>query len=452
MRIAVAAPHGCALSWYIRLLAEGHDVLVWIGDPKGGPYIKGRKIGTGLVPRVDGWTKLLRWAKEGVQARIPTIMMFESSHLGHYADEARKWGIYTVGGGSVCDRMEMDRPFGKKMAEEAGMQIPPYQSFPNLDATMAFAKSGQVKTAVYFKTDAYIADDCTQKCDDGEQLVEYLQSLKDQDLGSHFKNTLEEKIDGVAVSTERWWNGKAFVGPFFGLIERKKFMADEVGPSTGCAMNAVWIYPDTPMTAEALNWDALTHVFLKHEAPPCLYDVNAILTDGEAYFLEWCARNGFDSEPTGQMLYNDLGAWLWYVATGQGDGGGFKDDKIAMSIHLSVPPYPCQALEREQKESPVGVHINGKDLGNLYDGPFLPYEVMSENGQLMVGGPDGDVGLSAAIGYSLEDLAEQTYNFAKKGIRVPGLQFRPDAGEAIKEDAEKAYVEGFQDLPEGLYE
>lgn len=452
MRVAVASAFGHGLSWVKRLQDEGHDVLYWIGSEKGGPFIQARKVGTGIVPRVDGWVKLLRWAKEGVQARIPTLMLFDSSWLGAYADEARKWGIYTVCGGSVCDRLERERMFGKRVAEEAGMLIPPYQSFANLDATMAFAKSGQMKTAVYFKTDSYIADDCTQKCEDAEELVEYLESLKDQDLGTHFKNTLEEKIDGVAVSTERWWNGKSFVGPYFGLIERKKFMADEVGPSTACAFNAVWTYPDTPMTAEALNWDALSHVFLKHEVPPGLFDVNAILTDGEAYFLEWCGRLGYDSEPTGQMLYNDLGAWLWHVATGQGDGGGFVEGKIAMSLHLSVPPYPCEALEREQKESPVGIHINGKDLGDLWSGPFIAYEVLSEDGKLMVGGPGGSVGLSAAVGDSLEELAEQTYEFAKKGIRVPGLQFRNDAGEAIKEDAEKAYAEGFTDLPEGLYQ
>lgn len=452
MRFAIASAYGWGISFAKRLLDEGHEVLYWIGSSKGGPYIENRKVGTGIIARCDGWGPLLAFAKDGVKNRIPTLMFFDSSGMGRYADEARRAGIHVVGGGEVCDRMEKDRAFGKLIAEEAGMNIPEYESFPNLAATIAWAESGKMLVPHYFKPDIYISDDCTQKCDDAEELISYLESLKDQDITPNLKNIMEEKVEGVAVSTERWWNGKAWVGPYFGLIERKKFMNDEVGPSTGCAFNAVWAYADTPMTAVALNWDALGFELAKRNAPPCLYDVNAIIADGEAWFLEFCARCGYDSEPTGQMLYRDLGKWLWYVATGEGDGGGFIEDKIAVSLHLSVPPYPCEGLEREQKESPVGVHINGKNLGNLWSGPFIGYEVLAEDGQLMVAGPAGSVGLSAAIGDSLEDLAEETYEYAKKGIKLAGLQFRGDAGEAILEDAEKAKLEGFSDLPEGLYQ
>jgi phosphoribosylamine-glycine ligase len=449
VRIAIADRFGGCLSWAKRLHDEGHTVLWWIGSEKGGPCEHNKKVGTGIVPRTNGWINLLRWCKEGIHAGEPTMMLFASSWMGKYADEARQAGIYVVGGGAVCDRMERERDYGKKIAEEAGMILPPYESFPNLNATLAYAKGGNVVKPVYFKSDSYITDDVTQKCEDAEQLVEYLESFKDQDLGSHYKNTLEECVDGVAVSTERWWNGRAFVGPYFGTIEHKKLMNDEIGPSTGCAFNAVWAYQDDPQIAEALNWDAIATVFSKHEVPAGLFDANAILCDGEAYFLEWCARLGYDSEPTGQLLYKDLGAWLWYVATGQGDGGGFREG-LAVSVHLSVPPYPCDALDREQKESPVGVHVSG-NLGNLWSGPFIGYCVLAEDDQLMVGGPDGSLGLSAAVGDSLEDLAEEILDFAKNEIRVPGLQYRTDVAKCISEDAEDAREQGFEDLPKELY-
>lgn len=457
MRIAIASPHGCCLSWVKRLHDEGNDVLFYIGDGNSGApghTITAKRVGREIVPRTENYAHLIAWAKEGVARREPTMVFYASSHLGKLADAARKAGLYVVGGGAICDKMEFDRAFGKQLAQEAGISIPPYKTFPSLDATIAFAEqSGKNLPEVYFKTDSYIKDDCTKKCKDAHALVEYLKGLKDQDVPNGTKNELEQCVDGVAVSTERWWNGRAWIGPYFGLIERKKFMADEVGPSTGCALNAVWAYLDTPMTAESLNWEDLAGVFARHGVPAGLYDINAILSDGEAWYLEWCARLGYDSEPTGQLLYNDLGAWLWHVATGQGDGGGFQEGKIAMSLHLSVPPYPTQdAFDEHHKQSPLGAHINGKNLGNLWSGPFIGYEVMAENGVLMVGGADGDVGLSAAIGESLEELADETYEFAKEGIDLPGLQFRPDAGKAILEDAEKAKEEGFSDLPRGLYE
>lgn len=436
-----------------RLYDEGNDVLFYIGDgDASGSNISSKRVGREIVPRTENYAQLIAWAKEGITQREPTMVFYASSHLGKYADEARKSGLYVVGGGSICDKMEFDRPFGKEIAEEAGILIPPYQTFPTLDATIKFAEqSGAGMPEMYFKTDSYIKDDCTKKCKDAKALIEYLRGLKDQDVPNGTKNELEECIPGVAVSTERWWNGRAFVGPFFGLIERKKFMSDEVGPSTGCALNSVWTYKDDPMTAEALHWEDLAGVFARRGVPAGLYDINAILADGEAHFLEFCARLGYDSEPTGQLLYNDLGKWLWHVATGQGDGGGFKDG-IAVSLHLSVPPYPTQdAFDPHYKHSPLGAHINGESLGDLHSGPFVGYEVYAENGQLMVGGPDGDVGLAASVGDSLEDLAEQNYEFAKEGIDLPGLQFRNDAGEAILEDAKKARDEGFTDLPDELY-
>jgi hypothetical protein len=151
------------------------------------------------------------------------------------------------------------------------------------------------------------------------------------------------------------------------------------------------------------------------------------------------------------MLYGDLGAFLWHVATGQGGAPDVRDE-LAVSIHLSVPPYPSSDIVKiNDKKSPVGDHITG-EAGALYGPGFVAYEVYAENGVLMIGSPDGDVGLSAAVGDSLEDLAEQTYDFAKKRIEVSGLQFRCDCGEAILEDAEKARDEGFSDLSPSLYE
>jgi phosphoribosylamine-glycine ligase len=453
MRIAIASPHGCVLSWVKRLHDEGNDVLFHIGDgDSSGSAISSKRVGRNIVPRTENYNHLISWAKEGVAKGEPTMVFYGSSHLGKYADAARKSGLYVVGGGSICDKMEFDRPFGKQLAKEAGILIPPYKTFSKLSDTIKFAEeAGKSMPEVYFKTDSYIKDDCTKKCKDAKSLIAYVKSLLDQDVPDATKNELEECIDGVAISTERWWNGRAFIGPYFGLIERKKFMTDEVGPSTGCSMNAVWTYKDDPMTAEALHWEELAVVFAKHNVPAGLYDINAILKDGEAYFLEFCARLGYDSEPTGQMLYNDLGRWLWFVATGQGDGGGFREG-IAVSLHLSVPPYPTQdAFGPHFKHSPMGAHINGKNLGDLHSGPFIGYEVMAEDGQLMVGGPDGDVGLAACVGESLADCAEQNYEFAKDGIECAGLQFRSDAGKAILEDAEKALEEGFSDLPEELY-
>ena len=431
---------------------EGHDVLVWCGDEKdGGPKMltSHRKVGVGIVPRTDSWETLLEWAKEGAHYGLPTVMFFDGSGLGKLADQARKAGVYTVGGGSFMDRLEKDRTFGQRIAEQAGCKLPGFMEFESIDATIAFAKT-KLDRPVYWKTDTYIDADATKGADDPAELVEYLTWIRTKTRPG-IKNILQEKIDGPALSIARWWNGRAWIGPYQGDWERKKFMAGEIGPSTGCSLNAVWMYDsDRPQVAEAVCWEATTAAFLTAEAPPGIYDINALLSGGEAYFLEWTPRCGWDSEGASlTALFNNLGEWLWYVATGQGDGGGWTDE-IALAIRLSVPPYPSEHIERDDKASAMGVPVRG-DVGDLWSDGFVAYQLQwDEETELTVACAEGIVGLACATGYSVEDLGDEIKDFAKKRLRVPGLQYRDDAAKCVAEDTEKAKKEGFTDFPEGL--
>lgn len=452
MRIAIASNFGTGAGLWRRLVDEGCDVLVWVGeiDSNKSPQVllSHRKVGLGIVPRTDSWSALLHFAKTGMRANIPTVMLFDSSGLGPLADEARAAGIHVIGGGKFCDRLEFDREFGQKIASDAGCQLPPYQQFSSLDETIAFAKTS-LDQPVYFKTDTYIKADATKGCDTPDELIEYLEGLK-REARPNTKNILQAKIDGPALSTGRWWNGKAWVGPYSGDWESKAFMAGNIGPSTGCSFNAVWWYDqENPLIAQATCWDDLTPIFLKYAAPPGFYDANCVLAGGQAFFLEWCARLGWDSEPLGMCeLYENLSAFLWTVATGQGTLE--TRDELALSVRLSVPPYPSENVGRDDKASCVGVQVAG-DVGDLWSEGFIAYELQhdEENG-LTMAAPEGIVGLSAARGFSLEDLGETTLEFAKKRLRVPGLQYRNDAVETIQEMTKRAAKAGFTDLHEGL--
>lgn len=440
MRIAVASAFGCGVGLWKRLADEGNEVMVYIGDSEGGPVVSHRKVGQGIVQRTDSWYGLLAWAKEK-----ESMMLFDSSGLGNFADQARRAGVHVIGSGSFMDRLEKDRLFGQHIAERAGVKIPPYKEFGSLDETIAFARNG-LETGVYFKSDTYIDSDATHGADDSEELVEYLTWLKTK-TRNKIKNILQEKIDGFALSTARWWNGRSWIGPYEWTYERKKFMPGDVGPSTGCSLNAVGFYEDeNPLIAQALNWEETTSDFLKNEAPPGLYDINAIVNEGEAYFLEWTPRFGWDSEGTSFLLYPNFSEHLWHVATGQGEFE--QSDEIGFSIRLSVPPYPWEHGERDEKGTCVGVPIRG-ETGDLWSEGFVAYEVMQDEHGLAVAAPEGLVGLSAAVGSSVESLAQETLDFAKD-LRIPGLQYRNDAGACILEDAERTIEEGFDDIPDGL--
>lgn len=437
MRVAVATTFGCGLSWWRRLVDEGHSVRVWIQPPSH------KTVGDGLVEKSGTYDDLLSWAKEGALQREPTIMLFDSSGLGEKADAARRWGLSVVGGGSFCDRLEKDRVFGQKIAEKAGCRVPPYQEFGSIsDCASAAKKLGEKGS--YFKTDRYIDSDATHGADNGEQMHEYLSGLVRR-VGGHGSCILQEKIPGVPLSTARWWNGQSWVGPYEGTYENKKLMNDDVGPSTGCSFNAVWFYePEIPRIAELLGWEGLETDFRRQNAPPGLYDINAIVDeDGEAWYLEWTPRLGYDSELTSARLIPDLGAHLHAIATGRDMPPVY--DELAYAVRIGIPPYPWEHGEKNEKGSADGVEIYGAD--GLWDKHFIGCCVRDDDaGELAAAGPEGLIGLSLATGESLEDLHDEVIDFAKT-LRVPGKMYRTDGAKDTAEQAEKLVQAGIEVHP-----
>src|SRR5581483_10364453 len=49
---------------------------------------------------------------------------------------------------------------------------------------------------------------------------------------------VQRRVKGIEVSTEGWWNGKAWIN-FNHTFEEKRFMAGDLGPNTGCMGNVV---------------------------------------------------------------------------------------------------------------------------------------------------------------------------------------------------------------------
>ena len=238
----------------------------------------------------------------------------------------------------------------------------------------------------------------------------------------------------------------AFVGPFEGTYENKKFMNDDVGPSTGCALNAVWFYEMEPSVATSLGWANLESIFRQHRAPPGLYDINAVIDEnGDAWFLEWTSRLGFDSEPTSACLVSDLGMLLHGVATG-GALPGFDFDDVAYAIRLTVPPYPWEHAEKGQKGSPDGRSVRG--VKSLWQDAFIGYNLRKVDGRLEVAGPEGIVGLAIAVGDDLERLDEQTLD-AAESIECAGLQYRTD-GAANVAEAAKELLDAGVEVPTAL--
>lgn len=429
MRIAYHSEEMATLSWARRLVDEGHDVLVYNPTDKGTRLDQQRHIGTGIVPLARSREE---WMSHGM-ADPTTLWFFDCTDRGELADRLRRTGRRVVGAGSFMDRLENDRGFGTAFAKRCGITCPPERTFTKISSAIAWLKTNPQQESGdggwAWKPNQHLGCDCTVVAKNAEECIAELTSIA-RSKGDTHTGIVQERIPGVAMSTNWWWNGNAFVGPALGTLEKKKLMNDDVGPSTGCALNLVWMYTGYPKAALALQFERVGDAFRRVHAPPGLYDINAVFNRRGAWFLEWTPRLGIDSELASQRGITKLGAFLERLATG-GDVTDLMDsNRNYLSIRLSVPPYPGDDLKLDKSPS-MGVPVRGID--GLWDKHFVAVGIAKGSDGYEVADPNGFVGVALASGDYLKAMSREVLHFCKK-LQIRGLQYRTDAADAIGED------------------
>src|ERR1700733_5247935 len=230
MKFFVLSEFAYGVGVWKLLAADGHAVDVHIGQKEGGPRVSHRYVGEGIVPKTDSWRKFKEEAIMFATNVNGAIAVFDSSGLGDYAEELIKAGVPTICGGKFMDKLEKERDFSMEMMKNNGCNLPPYQCFHTLTETIqhvwhnrhkGLVINGEVVEKVYFKSNAFIDSDATRSADNPEDLIRFLRHVRSRTPDKRL-NMLQACIDGPDISTGRWWNSKAWVGPYLGTIEKKK--------------------------------------------------------------------------------------------------------------------------------------------------------------------------------------------------------------------------------------
>jgi phosphoribosylamine--glycine ligase len=419
---------------------EGHEVLFYVKmDHK-------NKMGQGIVPIA---TSLAQWRAWGMVDRS-TIYFFDQTHAGDLADELIKAGCTVIGAGGFMDKLELDRAFGTEIAQNVGILCPPTKNFNSISEVIAYLELNPPQEfgdgGWAWKPDKDIGCDATIVAPDSQQIIEHVEQIRRR-FGDGLKCILQEKIDGVAVSTARWWNGKTWVGPYEGTIENKKFMDKNLGPATGCSFNMVWFYRgDSPRIGLELHFEELAAVFRKYKAPVGLYDVNSILDSRGAWFLEWTPRLGIDSEITSQRGISKLGEFLHNLSFGLDVEQFFDTDQAYFDVRLTIPPYPNEIKAKDYKCPSIGTPIRGEDglWKNMFVLCGLAYN--EEQGLHSVA-DDGMIGFIVYQGNSIKKTFDKMYKYIKDKLKIPDLQYRTDAADVVLEDVKKMKSYGWELSP-----
>jgi phosphoribosylamine--glycine ligase len=400
---------GMPVIW--RLLREGHQVDLYTSKSQG------KKVGRGIVQQVESWRKGL----DDID-----VFVFDMVGNGAIADTLKQMGKTVFGGSSFHDSLELDRTFGLRIMQEAGIEVPETHTF-NFDAVKdaaRFLMRAQERYVIKPHDNAATIDTHVSKTPEETALV--LAHMKSRGADGDFE--LQRVIDGIEVSLEGWFDGTGFMSSTNITFEDKRLYAGDIGPNTGC-MGSV-VYESGGLLAEN-TLERATNVLSQNDYRGPI-DINLMVAaDGTAFGLEWSSRFGYNAiSALMAILDEDLGELIESVANGDSHGHLMNLSGWGAAIRLSVPPYPSTVTA---ENSPAGLPILEVDHSSQY---VAPADVTIEGRNWTVHGLDGVVLEISGVGNTIDEATEEAYSIVET-VNIPNVQYRNDIGERGK----KAYEE-----------
>jgi phosphoribosylamine---glycine ligase len=404
------AGDGCGLA--LRLQAEGHKCRIWIREPDGAERCEG------LIEKTD-------------DATFGDVVIADCTGFGDILDAMRENGRLVFGGSKLHDRLETDREFAREVMTHSGIATPDGQYFKGEtaweDARELISGDEATDSRLVFKPGGRLSGVLpSYVSSDNDDMLAMLEFFKSKMFGeAEFE--LQEFVEGIAISTEGWFDGTDFIRPFNHTIERKQLMNNDLGPSGGCTGNLVWLVDDEsdPLVQELLKLEE----FLAEHRYVGPIDLNAVVGESGISALEFTPRFGYDAFPT--FLYGLF----------ERDFGGFVSDMVrgrarmdlrsgfAAGIRISVPPWPS-----EDHLAEPGIPVRGwtsNDLKMIY-----PFDVKLQGDSLVTSGGWGIIGVVNGVDDSIAGAFDMAMRLAKKAM-IPDKQYRTDLAEICVSDYRK---------------
>ena len=393
MKFVIYSRSGDALALAPRLMREGNDV--WIYLERG----RASYDGTG-IPKLDKFV-----VPDGA------VVLMDMVGRGALVDDLRRRGIPVVGPGRFADRLELDRAWGATVMQATGIPIPPTRVFDSFDDGIRFAESA--KRGLFFKPHGNKPTAMTFGHDDPQVVARMLRYYARRWTGP-VRFELQDKVEGIELSIEGWFNGHDWLVPFNSTFEDKRLHAGDLGPNTGSMASVVWAWQHARPRIAKQTLLRLTRLLRKAGYIGPL-DLN---TKG-GLGLEFTARFGYDALwALIELLDVEVGRLLSDLARGQARQMPLKRD-VAFALRVLVPPEP-------DGRYPRGLPIQGVKFGDPH--VWLLDVMIDRDGELVTAGVDGVVAVVTGTGRTVEDARRQVFRRVHE-LRIPNMIYRVDAGE-----------------------
>ena len=418
----------------MRAIKAGHTVRYYLQnyDP-----VK-RPIGKGLVPRVSEWQSSMRWAD--------LVLLMGNDRWMLEMDRWRALGCRIIGGNAESAAWEIDRDKGMAVFKKAGIALPPYRSFTDYDAAIAYVK----------KQDRAFVSKPSGSCDDKSlsyvakspgDLVYMLERWKKGGKRKGLEFILQEKIDGVEAAVGAWFGPGGFADGWEENFEFKKMMHSDKGPNTG-EMGTVMRYVAQSKLAKMMlepvedQLDALGYIGN--------VDVNCIIDEeGTPWPLEFTMRFGYPAINIETSLFSmDPMEFLAGLAAGKPPAKAHKLNDVAVGVVMAIPPFPFEVPAYKEV---VGVPLYG--MTESLAEHVHPCEMMQgaaphsddgriENKPCLVTAGDY-VLVATGTGPSVQDAARRAYQTLNR-LDMPASPFyRTDIGRRLSKQLPELQRHGF---------
>lgn len=406
----------------LRFQKEGCEVRLFVEHPEQKQCLKG------FIQQTDDWRNELSWVgKDG-------LIVFDDVGYGQEQDALRKEGYRVVGGSAGGDRLEMDRSFAQELLAKSGMEIVPNFDFETPEEAMEFVKKNPKAWVVKQNTH--------------QSALNYVGILKDgrdtlSILETYAKNgirhiTLQERIEGIEVSINRYFNGQDWVGPSEITIEHKSLFNDNIGPKTGEMGNLMWYdNSDGRFFDETI---ARLKPYLQEVDFRGDIDINCFIQEEKVYPIEVTARFGCPITHSQSVMH--LSPWFEFLGA-VADGKTYEMEHrngYCIALTLALPPFPYEgSLAKEYSSEGLELFFRDKLTEEEYNNIHFEAIEKRKDGimdRYFVTHSIGYTIFVTGYGQTTEEAQNSVYALAKKVV-IPKVFYRTDIGNSfVKRDKE----------------
>lgn len=445
MRVLIVDFDRTGLDLAARAAEAGHEVQIWSPpNADGSPVMAGH--GFPGIKRVANWQAAMLWVGTGGLV----VNMFNDKAITKALDLWRSRGYRVFGPSSKSAALEHDRGAGMKLFEKFGFEVPEYQIFPTLEATLAYAWKCQDPMVLKPMGDEEDKS-LTYVAHDPADLVSFLEMKKRSGTKIKGQLMLQEKADIIMeLGVSAWMSPNGFSRAHNVSVEYKKLMNGDYGPSTGEMGDLSRYYTDTDdsiLSDHLLRFED-TLAEMGHIGDFAVG--GGVTAKGKYIPFEVSARFGYP-EIFAFLHCHRCDPIEWMNAMIDGQDTLEVDERPAVCVVMAKPPFPRSSDKPAQD---VGAVITG--IEEVWQ-HVSPVEMMIEKGPCMHNGKvESDLVYKTtgnyictvtAQGSDVHDAIEEAYAAAER-IKFQDRMLRTDVAKDLEKKLPRVKALGYRELPD----